>query len=397
VNDDDVREMLRTKADDMRIAPGAPRQVLRRSRRRRRMTTAIAGGVAVLVALGAFAGVRAATHSGAAPGSRFAGNGSPTPTPTVIPSASSGAIDVSAPSSGETVTSPITVSGDADVFEAVVSIRILDDKGATIADTTTMASCGSGCRGTYSAQVPFSVAKEEAGTIMVFEASAKDGTPINVVRIPVTLEPGGAPSSETGFDGIWPADDDAQLAALRGNSNYADPIQTATAFAVQILGWSPSDVTPGPGTSTSGDQSYVVLWNPKLHSPYDRSSALNFQLRKAGDIWIVRHVDTGLFDLLNPSIRQDVVVASSQQITGQFAQGVNPSGWKVTAVLMPAGTGLTGSEAEQTADIPISGSGFDGKVSVPPTSGGDVELVVSVTNGNGETLGLWARRLSTAG
>src|SRR5207247_4355256 len=140
-----------------------------------------------------------------------------------------------------------------------------------------------------------------------------------------------------------------------------------------------------------------VVWNPSIHSPYDPAFALNVQLRKAGDVWIVRHADDGLFDLLTPSTRQDAIIGSSQQISGQFAQGVTPAGWKVTAVLTPVGSAMAPSPQESTADIPISGTGFSGSIDVPSTSGGDVELIVSVTDRNGNTLGLWARRLSTAG
>jgi len=99
------------------------------------------------------------------------------------------AIIVQSPVIGEQVTGPVTVSGTADVFEAVVSVRILDSAGGEIARTFTTASCGTGCRGDYSAAVSYTVPKEEAGTIEVFETSAKDGQPVNVQLIPVTLAP----------------------------------------------------------------------------------------------------------------------------------------------------------------------------------------------------------------
>jgi immunoglobulin-like protein involved in spore germination len=125
----------------------------------------------------------------------------PTPTATTEPTATSepttppvdhgppGPIQVTQPARGATVTSPVTISGTADVFEAVVSIRILDEAHNPIADTVTMATCGSGCRGDYSVDVAYSVDTEQRGVILVFEVSAKDGSMINVVRIPVTLVP----------------------------------------------------------------------------------------------------------------------------------------------------------------------------------------------------------------
>jgi hypothetical protein len=98
------------------------------------------------------------------------------------------AIIVESPAVGQTVTSPVTVSGTADVFEATVSLRILDRDGTILAEAFTTATCGSGCRGDFSETVGFRVTETQPGTVMVFESSAEDGRPINVVRIPVTLQ-----------------------------------------------------------------------------------------------------------------------------------------------------------------------------------------------------------------
>lgn len=98
------------------------------------------------------------------------------------------AIIVARPVPGETVSSPVTVSGTADVFEATVSVRILDAQGQMLAETFTTATCGTGCRGDFSKDVRFQVDETQRGTVVVFEASAEDGRPINVVRIPVTLQ-----------------------------------------------------------------------------------------------------------------------------------------------------------------------------------------------------------------
>jgi hypothetical protein len=99
------------------------------------------------------------------------------------------AITVRSPVIGARVTSPVTVSGTADVFEATVSVRILDSAGHEIARTFTTASCGTGCRGDYSVTASYSGPRSQPGTIEVFESSAKDGQPINVQLIPVTLAP----------------------------------------------------------------------------------------------------------------------------------------------------------------------------------------------------------------
>jgi Immunoglobulin-like domain of bacterial spore germination/Sporulation and spore germination len=99
------------------------------------------------------------------------------------------AIVVASPVIGARVTSPVTVAGTANVFEATVSIRVLDASGAEIATSFTTATCGTGCRGDYSVAVPYRLADEQSGAVQVYEVSAEDGSRINVVDIPVTLAP----------------------------------------------------------------------------------------------------------------------------------------------------------------------------------------------------------------
>jgi hypothetical protein len=92
---------------------------------------------------------------------------------------------------GDRVTSPITVAGTANVFEATVSIRILDAAGNPVGTAFTTATCGSGCRGDYSTAVGYRVGSQQAGTLQVYEVSAEDGSAIHVVEIPVTLSASG--------------------------------------------------------------------------------------------------------------------------------------------------------------------------------------------------------------
>jgi len=99
------------------------------------------------------------------------------------------AILVQSPGIGERVSSPVTISGSADVFEAVVSIAILDEHRHTVASSFTMATCGTGCRGSYATDVRYHVGTRQPGTIRVYEVSAKDGSPLHVVEIPVILTP----------------------------------------------------------------------------------------------------------------------------------------------------------------------------------------------------------------
>ncbi|MEX2203647.1 MAG: Gmad2 immunoglobulin-like domain-containing protein [Actinomycetota bacterium] len=124
-------------------------------------------------------------------------SGSPTtsPSPTVEPSLSPSdganpAIVVRMPVAGDEIVSPVTVAGTADVFEATVSIRILDANGQELAATFATATCGTGCRGKYSAEVFFFTEERQEGTIDVFESSAADGSVLNLVQVPVVLVPG---------------------------------------------------------------------------------------------------------------------------------------------------------------------------------------------------------------
>ncbi|MDX6505461.1 MAG: hypothetical protein QOG06_105 [Gaiellaceae bacterium] len=99
-------------------------------------------------------------------------------------------IDVAQPAAGDRVTSPVTVSGTANVFEANVSVEILNAHGKVVGRTFTTASCGTGCRGSYSAAITFRVAKAQPGTIVVHDDDAAGtGKAPNSVRIPVTLAP----------------------------------------------------------------------------------------------------------------------------------------------------------------------------------------------------------------
>jgi hypothetical protein len=99
------------------------------------------------------------------------------------------AIVVSSPKPGATISSPVTVSGTADVFEAQFRIRILDESGHVLADVPVHASCGTGCRGTFSVKVSFHVSHRQRGSIWAFDYSPKDGSMIDLVKIPVTLTP----------------------------------------------------------------------------------------------------------------------------------------------------------------------------------------------------------------
>jgi len=88
------------------------------------------------------------------------------------------------------VTSPVTVSGQINAFEATYRITIFNDGGAPIVETFgTAQQPGVGVLGPFSSDLAFSVSAPSPACIWVFEQSARDGGPINVGQIPVILLP----------------------------------------------------------------------------------------------------------------------------------------------------------------------------------------------------------------
>jgi hypothetical protein len=99
-------------------------------------------------------------------------------------------IAVDEPAAGARVSSPVQVSGSANVFEANVTVKVLDANGNVVGKTFTMATCGTGCRGTYAVPVTFKIDREQPGTIVVSDDDAAGtGTPPHQVRIEVVLVP----------------------------------------------------------------------------------------------------------------------------------------------------------------------------------------------------------------
>ena len=98
---------------------------------------------------------------------------------------------VTSPAIGQAVSNPVTVSGSANVFEANVTVDIVDSSGRVVGNAFTTATCGSGCRGTFSVTVSYEVRAAQRGEIVVHDDDAAGtGHPPHEVRIPVVLQPG---------------------------------------------------------------------------------------------------------------------------------------------------------------------------------------------------------------
>jgi germination protein M len=100
------------------------------------------------------------------------------------------AILVANPQISTRVSNPVLVEGTANVFEANVTVEVVDESGNVVGSTFTTASCGTGCRGTFSVRVPYEVTSATRGLIIVHDDDAAGtGTPPHEVRIPVVLTP----------------------------------------------------------------------------------------------------------------------------------------------------------------------------------------------------------------
>lgn len=92
---------------------------------------------------------------------------------------------VDRPAAGEPVTSPITVTGTASVFEATVNLRLETSDGRVLDERFVTAAEGAPERGTFEAEIPFDA--EGAATLVAFSPSAADGSEQHVFEVPVRL------------------------------------------------------------------------------------------------------------------------------------------------------------------------------------------------------------------
>jgi hypothetical protein len=98
---------------------------------------------------------------------------------------------VDRPAWGAAIGNPAHITGNANVFEAEFRIEILAGSGKTLADEHAMASCGTGCRGTFDVTVAYTVSKAQYGILRVYNLSAKDGSRESIRDYRVWLTPKG--------------------------------------------------------------------------------------------------------------------------------------------------------------------------------------------------------------
>jgi hypothetical protein len=117
---------------------------------------------------------------------------SPSPTPSPEPAqptpitSASGFVTVNQPLANARITSPVTISGTAQVFEGVLQWRIVDTTGRVLGQGKTLAPADG--VGAYSVSATFvPPASDTAGLVEVFSISPKDGSIADLVRVPVIL------------------------------------------------------------------------------------------------------------------------------------------------------------------------------------------------------------------
>ena len=99
------------------------------------------------------------------------------------------AMFVDRPAWGGTLANPARVTGLANVFEASFFIELRDEDGVTLANEHVMATCGTGCWGTFDVTLGYEVRSRQQGSLIVYNLSARDGGIEQVRTYPVTLVP----------------------------------------------------------------------------------------------------------------------------------------------------------------------------------------------------------------
>jgi Immunoglobulin-like domain of bacterial spore germination/Sporulation and spore germination len=77
------------------------------------------------------------------------------------------------------------VTGRANTFEAALTVQVLDGGGEVVHEEPTQASCGTGCWGEFGTGVDSGLIVEGESSIRLLTYSAEDGSPANVVTVPI--------------------------------------------------------------------------------------------------------------------------------------------------------------------------------------------------------------------
>ena len=95
-------------------------------------------------------------------------------------------IFVDSPGVGAVLPDPFTLRGSASVFEGSFTAQLVDSSGRRIARMQVQASAGAPERGTFARSIAYSTSATR-GWLVVYDASMKDGSRQDLVRIPVSF------------------------------------------------------------------------------------------------------------------------------------------------------------------------------------------------------------------
>ncbi len=116
---------------------------------------------------------------------------SPTPTPTPVPTpllSARGGILVKQPLANTRVRSPLTISGEASVFEAALIWQVTDTAGRVLASGFTTATAGAPAKGTFTITATYQDPPSDIiGFAEVYTRSPRDGEIDEIVRVPLIL------------------------------------------------------------------------------------------------------------------------------------------------------------------------------------------------------------------
>jgi Immunoglobulin-like domain of bacterial spore germination len=116
---------------------------------------------------------------------------SPSPTPTPVPTpllSARGGILVKEPLANTRVRSPLTISGEASVFEAALVWQVTDTAGRVLASGFTTATAGAPAKGTFSLTATYQDPPSDIiGFAEVYTRSPRDGEIDEIVRVPLIL------------------------------------------------------------------------------------------------------------------------------------------------------------------------------------------------------------------
>ena len=116
---------------------------------------------------------------------------SPTPTPTPAPTpllSARGGILVKEPLANTRVRSPLTISGEASVFEAALIWQVTDTAGRVLASGITTATAGAPAKGTFTITATYQDPPSDIiGFAEVYTRSPRDGEIDEIVRVPLIL------------------------------------------------------------------------------------------------------------------------------------------------------------------------------------------------------------------